>query len=117
MLFFLVHLLFYFLIVSQFFSKNNRCLKIPSIESCLSCLSSYYERSYPMDLKIASTKSYLLLDSDCILRENIKNNRTIYILNSDCPDCKGDAIYFDLPTAFVEESKIAARYLNCSLFQ
>jgi hypothetical protein len=110
-----VCLLFTFLNLSLIYSDG--CLKIPTLETCLTCLSSYYEKFYLTNLKIAATLKETLTDSDCILRENIKKNRTIYILNSDCPDCNGDAIYFDLPTAFVEESKIAARYLNCSLFQ
>lgn len=100
-------ILFSFQIIS-ILSKG--CLSISSIESCITCLSSNYEKNYLSDLRIAQSTKGTLSDFECIPKLKIKAIRKIHVLNSQCLDCTGaDATYENLPNAFEEEAKLAIK--------
>lgn len=101
--------IFLFIRIFCIFSKG--CLSISSNEPCITCLSSHFENNYLIDLKIAATVKFNLLEDDCFLKDSKRLIRKIHVLNSQCPECFGaDAVYTSLPEAFEEESKLAIKF-------
>ncbi len=106
-----------FVFISLICIYSKGCLSISSDESCITCLSSHFERNYLNNLQIAATEKFSLSENDCILKENKRLIRKIHILNSECSECFGaDGTYTSLAEAFEEESKLSIKFYKKSGF-
>lgn len=105
----LFNFLFTFILPYSKADSISKCLKT-SVESCLTCLSDYYEKNYLHDLKLSSTLRINLMETDCIKKISAENKRRVVILNKGCLMCENfDKNYSNLAEALEEETKMASQ--------
>lgn len=89
----------------------DKCLTYNQDNICLVCSSNFYEKRFSDYLQLSITKKTILLNNDCLEKNEKKLERKILIKNDAnyISLISYDDIYFNIASALETETKIMAK--------